>query len=142
LTPPTAGAPYTPAAVAAANPPPAAAPPAQPQNAGDWFKKLVDRPPPTKDAQGNEVQGKSPLDKLTGAIPGKPAGQQQAAAPEPATFAPVQDPTAQMAGPAGQLFTQVLAASAKPLTWSSRPYGWDAGQQMVPGMTLNSMGQG
>ena len=65
-----------PTAVAAQTPPPAA-----PQNAGDWVKKFVDRPPPTKDAQGNEVQGKSPLENLTGAIPGKPAGQQQAAAP-------------------------------------------------------------
>ena len=115
-------------------------PPPHPRTPAIGSRSSSTKPEPTKDAQGNAVQGKSPLEALTGAIPGKPAGQ--AAAPEPATFAPVQDPTAQMAGPAGQLLTQVLAASAKPLTWSSRPYGWDAGQQMVPGMTLNSMGQG
>ena len=137
LTPPTAGAPYTQAAVAAANPAPA---PAQPQNAGDWFKKLITRPEPTKDAQGNDVQGKSPLERLTGAIPGKPAGQQgQPAAPDAPTFAPVQDPMGQMAGPAGQLLTASQQAAATPLSWSSMPYGSNAGQRM-PGMTLNTTG--
>ena len=137
LTPPTAGAPYTPAAVAAANPPPA---PAQPQNAGDWFKKLITRPEPTKDAQGNDVQGKSPLERLTGAIPGKPAGQQgQPAAPDAPTFAPVQDPMGQMAGPAGQLLTASQPGGGDASSWSSMPYGSNAGQRM-PGMTLNTTG--
>ena len=38
-----------PTAVAAETPP-------APQNAGDWVKKFVARPPPTTDAKGNQVQ--------------------------------------------------------------------------------------
>jgi hypothetical protein len=109
------------------------------------FDKFMTRPAPTKDAEGNEVQGKSPIEKLAGAIPGgkSSGGQQQAAAPTPATFAPVQDPMAAMAGPAAQLYTTVQQAAAKPLSWSSRPYGWDAGLQMTaPGMSLNTTGYG
>ena len=111
-----------------------------PQNAGDFFKKLITRPPPTKDAQGNEVQGKSPLEGIASSF--KPAGgQQQAAAPQPASFAPVQDPMAGLAGPSSQMFQAVSQAAARPLSWSSTPYGSVAGQQYPGrGTTLNSMG--
>ena len=111
-----------------------------PQNAGDWLKKLAARPPPTKDANGNEVQGKSPLENIANSF--KPAGgQQQAAAPEPAQFAPPQDPMAQLAGPSSQMFQAVSQAAARPLSWTSTPYGSMAGQQYgMPGTTLNSRG--
>jgi hypothetical protein len=138
LTPPTAGAPYTPEAVAAANPPAAAQPP---QNIGDWLKKIAAKPV-TKDAQGNEVQGKSPLESIASSF-AKPANQQAPAIPEMQQAMPGQDPTAQLAGPASQLFQTVSQTAAKPLTWSSRPYGWDAGQQFgAPGATLNTTGYG
>ena len=102
----------------------AAAPP--PQNAGDLFKKLVTRPPPTKDAKGNQVQAKSPLENIANSF--KPAGgQQQAAAPQPAPFAPFQDPMAGMAGPSSQMFQAVSQAAARPLSWTSTPYGSIAG---------------
>jgi hypothetical protein len=42
---------------------------------------------------------------------------------------------------AGQaLLGQVLEQSAKPLTWSSRPYGAGVAGPQIPGTTLNSMG--
>jgi hypothetical protein len=132
LTPPTAGAPYTPEAIAAANPPAAAQPP---QNVGDWLKKIATKPPPTKDAQGNDVEQKSPLQKVADRF----ATPANAAPPEippmPAMY-PAQDPTAQLAGPSQQLFSAVSAAAAKPLSWSSAPYGSGAGQL---GTTLNSV---
>ena len=122
------------AAVAAETPPPNLNP----------FQKLFTRPEPTKDAQGNDVQGKSPIEKIASGLGGAAKGgqQQQAGAPQPAQFAPVQDPMAQMAGPAAQLYSTVQAQAAKPLSWSSRPYGWDAGLQMTPGMSLNTTGYG
>ena len=131
---PTPAAP-NPTAVAAETPPPAA-----PQNAGDWFKKLVARPPPTTDAKGNPVQAKSPLENIASSF--KPAGgQQQAPAPQPAQFAPPQDPMAGLAGPSSQMFQAVSQAAARPLSWTSTPYGSVAGQQYPGrGTTLNSMG--
>jgi hypothetical protein len=141
LTPPTAGDPYTSAAVNAANPPAAAAAPPAPEL--NSVQKFFTRPEATKDAEGNEVQGKSPIEKLAGNLGGAAKGGQQAAAPTPATFAPVPDPMAAMAGPAAQLYTTVQQAAAKPLSWSSRPYGWNAGLQMTaPGMSLNTTGYG
>ena len=105
---------------------------------------MFTRPEPTKDAQGNDVQGKSPIEKLAAAIPGgKSGGQQQAGEPQPAQFAPVQDPMAAMAPAAAQLYSTIQAQAAKPLSWSSRPYGYDAGLQMTaPGMSLNTTGYG
>jgi hypothetical protein len=138
LTPPTAGDPYTSAAVNAANPPAAA--PAPPQGLWD---KLNTPAQSTTDAKGNEVKGKTPLENITGGLEemsGK-KGDQQKAAPEPAQFAPPQDPMAQMAAPAAQLYNTVQSLAAKPLSWGTRPYGWEAGPQ-IPGMTLNSAGYG
>ena len=74
LTPPTAGAPYTPEAVAAANPAPAA--PAAPTfgqaiasgDVGGMLHAALTKPPPTTDAQGNTVESKSPLQKIAGAV--------------------------------------------------------------------------
>ena len=119
-TPATAGAPYAP-----------------PQNAGDWLKKLITKPV-TKDAQGNEVKGKSPLESLAGNVPTSQQNQPTVAALPVAQ--PVMDPMGQLAGPASQLFSTVSAAAAKPLSWSSAPYGSNAGQQMARGMTLNQSG--
>jgi hypothetical protein len=116
------------AAIAAAKPP---------QNIGDWINKGLTRPADTVDKDGNPVKSKSPLEKLASNF-AKPEGQQAPAAPEAAQFAPVQDPMAALAGPAAQLYSSIQAASAKPLSWSSRPYGYDAGQQM--GTTLNTAG--
>jgi hypothetical protein len=134
LTPPTAGAPYTPEAVVAANPPAAVQPP---QNVGDWLKKIATKPV-TKDAQGNEVQGKSPLESIAGSF-AKPAGSEAPSIPSMPVMQPVQDPTMQLAGPSQQLFSAVSAAAAKPLSWSSTPYGSGAGQL---GTTLNATGYG
>lgn len=108
------------------------------------LQKFFTRPPSTKDAQGNDVQGKSQAEKIADLLPsGKQGGQQQqAATSQPAQFAPAQDPTAQLAGPAAQLYNTVQATAAKPLSWNSRPYGWNAGLQQIPGMTLNSAGYG
>jgi hypothetical protein len=110
----------------------------------NFVQKLFTRPEPTKDAQGNDVQGKSPIEKLAGSLGGaaKSGQQQQASAPTPATFAPVQDPMAGMAPAAAQLYTTIQAQAAKPLSWTSRPYGWDAGLQTAPGMSLNTTGYG
>ena len=129
--------PTSPTAVASAAP--AAPADAPPQNVGDWIKKAITRPPPMKDAQGNPVQGKSPLENIANAIkppqqqqaPAAPDPQQAAAAPDPQQqLGPVQDPTAQMMGPSQQLLTAAIAAGAKPLSWSARPFGYQAGQQM------------
>ena len=135
LTPSTAGAPYTPTAVADANPAPA--PPAAPAAPQSWADRLFKRPEPTVDKDGKEVQGKSGIEKLTeGMGEAKPAAAPAAMESQPMLQA--QDPMAGMAGPAAQMFAQMQAAAAKPLSWTSKPYGWDAGQQW--GTTLNSTG--
>ena len=103
------------------------------------MQRLLTKPPPTKDAQGNEVEGKSPLQKIAGAVGDvaqKPAPE--VAAMQPAM--PVQDPDPGLAPAASQLFQTVQQAAMRPLTWSSRPYGWNAGQQL--GTTLNATGYG
>ena len=101
-----------------------------------WLQKAMTRPAPTKDKDGNPVQGKSPLEKIASSFDKQPGEAPQP--PPPQQFGPVQDPMAQMAGPAAQLFASVQAAAAKPLSWTSRPYGSGAGQQM--GTTLNTAG--
>ena len=95
---PTPAAPNA-AATAAETPPP--------QNVGDWIKKGFTRPPPTTDEKGNQVQGKSPFENLASSFGGKTGQQQAPAAPEPAAFAPPQDP---MAGLAGSVEPDVLQA--------------------------------
>ena len=93
--------------------------------------------PTTTDAQGNQVQGKSPADKLADAI--APAAKQAPQIPEVQQAAPAQDPDPGLAPAASQLFQTVQTAAARPLTWSSRPYGSNAGFQ---GTTLNATGYG
>jgi D-alanyl-D-alanine carboxypeptidase len=121
----------------------AAAPPDQ-QN---WGQKLFAKPPPTKDAQGNTVEGKSPVEKLAGSF-AKPAAAAPAA-PEQQQIMPVQDPDPGLAPASSQLFTAVQAAAAKPLSWNSRPFGYGVGQMPIDptmmagqGTTLNSSGYG
>ena len=142
LTPPTAGAPYTPAAVAAANPAPAApsfGDAAAKGDVGGMLHAALTKPPPTKDAQGNTVEGKSPLQKLAGAV-GDVIQKPAPAAPTPQPIMPAQDPDPGLAPASSQLFQTVQQAAMRPLTWSSRPYGWNAGQQL--GTTLNATGYG
>ena len=93
--------------------------------------------PTTTDAQGNQVQGKSPADRLADAI--APAAKQAPQIPEVHQAAPVQDPDPGLAPAASQLFQTVQTAAARPLTWNSRPYGSNAGFQ---GTTLNATGYG
>ena len=93
--------------------------------------------PTTTDAQGNQVQGKSPADKLADVI--APAAKQAPQIPEVQQAAPAQDPDPGLAPAASQLFQTVQTAAARPLTWSSRPYGSNAGFQ---GTTLNATGYG
>ena len=96
--------------------------------------------PTTKDAQGNDVQGKSPLEKAAGAL-GNIAGGEKGAPEVPAMSSamPVQDPDPGLAPAAQQLFSTVQANAARPLTWSARPYGYNAGFQ---GTTLNATDYG
>ena len=83
-----------------------------------------------KDAQGN-----SPLDKALPQAPQKPA----ITLPELPQMPAMQDSSAAIAPGAQALMAQVMAQRAKPLTWSNRPYGYDAGPQAM-GTTLNSTG--
>ncbi len=144
LTPPTAGAPYTPEAVAAANPPPTFGESIAKGDVGGALRAALTKPPPTKDAQGNPVEQKSPLEKVGDAISSQ--GQKQAPAiPEQQQAMAVQDPDPGLAPAAQQLFSTVQAAAAKPLTWTSTPYGSTAGLQrpLGPiGTTLNATGYG
>jgi D-alanyl-D-alanine carboxypeptidase len=118
-------------AVAAATPAPA--------DTGNALQRLLTKPPPTKDAQGNTVEGKSPLQKIAGAV-GDVAQKEAPAAPTPQPIIPAQDPDPGLAPASSQLFQTVQQAAMRPLTWSSRPYGWNAGQQL--GTTLNATGYG
>ena len=57
--------------------------------------------------------------------------------------APAVDPDPGLAPASQQLFQAVSQSAAKPLSWSSRPYGWNAGQQMGQlGTTLNATDYG
>ena len=143
LTPPTAGAPYTSEAVAAANPAPAAPTFGQAIASGDVggaIKAAFTKPPPTKDAQGNTVEGKSPADRLADAI--APAGRQPAPIPEMQGPVPAQDPDPGLAPAAQQLFSTVSQSAARPLSWTSAPYGANAGLVRPGGTTLNQTGYG
>ena len=103
---------------------------------GGAFKAALTKPT-TKDAQGNDVQGKSPLEKL--AALGENDKSQAPAALAPLAIMPAQDPDPGLAPAAQQLFQTVSAAAARPLSWNSRPYGYNAGFQ---GTTLNQTGYG
>ena len=85
---------------------------------------------------GQEQPGTSSVDKLASAFQPQQQAQQQVQSPP---MLQPQDSSAAMIGPSQQLLAQILASSAKPLTWSSRPYGSGAGLQ-VPGATLNTTG--
>jgi hypothetical protein len=152
LTPSTAGPEYTPTAVAAANPVPAAPPPptfseaAAKGDVGGMFKSLITKPPPKKDAQGNEVEQKSTLENVASAFGGK-GGEERGPAPIPEMPAApvVTDPTPGLAPAAQQLWSTVAQAAARPLSWTSDPYGSNAGLQRIRqggGTTLNNTGYG
>ena len=105
---------------------------------GGALKAALTKSAPTKDAQGNQVEGKSPLQKLAGAI-GDVAEKPAPVAPAPQQILPAQDPDPGLAPAASQLFQTVSQSAARPLTWSARPYGSNAGFQ---GTTLNATGYG
>ena len=87
------------------------------------------------DKDGNKTSG--PLGDLANAAGGAQRGGSSMAA-SPMLAAPEDNQGAQ-AQAGQQLLSQVLQQSAKPLSWSSRPFGQNAGPQ-VPGTTLNSAG--
>ena len=108
---------------------------------GGMLHAALTKPPPTKDAQGNTVEGKSPLQKLAGAVGDvaqKPAPE--VAAMQPAM--PAQDPDPGLAPAASQLFQTVSQAAARPLSWTSTPYGANAGLIRPGGTTLNATDYG
>jgi hypothetical protein len=105
---------------------------------GGAIKAALTKPPTTKDAQGNDVQGKSPLQKLAGAI-GDVAEKPAPEAPAMSSAMPVVDPDPGLAPAAQQLYSTVAASAARPLTWNARPYGYNAGFQ---GTTLNATDYG
>src|SRR4029077_6418182 len=85
--------------------------------------------------KGEEGGGKGPLgtlgDQLNKAAPAPQASQMLQSAPDE------QGARAQ----AGQaLLGQVLQQGAKPLTWSSQPYGYGVAGPQIPGTTINSIG--
>ena len=108
---------------------------------GGMLHAALTKPPPTKDAQGNTVEGKSPLQKLTGAV-GDIAEKPAPAAPAPQPIMPAQDPDPGLAPAASQLFSTVQQSAARPLSWSSAPYGSNAGLIRPGGTTLNATGYG
>lgn len=84
-----------------------------------------------------EDGGKGPLGKLGDQLGGKAAPQSSSSPMLPAPSMGDQGAQAQ----AGQaLLGQVLQQGAKPLTWSSQPYGYGLAGPQTPGTTLNSMG--
>ena len=108
---------------------------------GGALKAALTKPPPTKDAQGNTVEGKSPLQKIAGAI-GDVAQKPAPEAPTAQAPMPVQDPDPGLAPAAQQLFSTVQQSAARPLSWSSAPYGSNAGLIRPGGTTLNATGYG
>ena len=108
---------------------------------GGMLHAALTKPPPTKDAQGNTVEGKSPLQKLAGAV-GDIAEKPAPAAPAPQPIMPAQDPDPGLAPAASQLFSTVQQSAARPLSWSSAPYGSNAGLIRPGGTTLNATGYG
>ena len=132
---------------------PAAPPPPTPGeliakgDVGGAVKALWTKPPPKTDAQGNQVEQKSTLENVADAFGSNGGGEQRGPAPIPEMqpMAPVQDPTPGLAPAAQQLWASVAQASAQPLTWTSAPYGSNAGLQRIRqggGTTLNNTGYG
>ena len=108
---------------------------------GGALKAALTKPPPTKDAQGNTVEGKSPLQKIAGAV-GDVAQKEAPAAPAAPQITPVQDPDPGLAPAAQQLFSTISQSAARPLSWTSAPYGANAGLIRPGGTTLNQTGYG
>ena len=90
----------------------------------------------TKGKEG-EGGGKSPLGKL-GEQLSKPAPLSSGRSPMLA--APSMDNQGAQAQAGQALLGQVLQQGAKPLSWSSQPYGYGMAGPQIPGTTLNSMG--
>ncbi len=142
---PTTVAPTAPVAAAPAAPTFSEA--AAKGDVGGMFKSLITKPPPKTDDKGNQVEQKSTLENVADAFGSKGGGQQQGPAPIPEMApAPVAvDPMIGMAPAAQQLFQQVSQVTAKPLSWTSDPYGANAGLQRIRqggGTTLNNTGYG
>ena len=108
---------------------------------GGAIKAALTKPPATKDAQGNTVEGKSPLEKLASTV-GNVAEKPAPAAPAPQPIMPAQDPDPGLAPAASQLFQTVSQSAARPLSWTSAPYGSNAGLIRPGGTTLNQTGYG
>lgn len=91
-----------------------------------------------KDAAGNETPGSSALDKLAGLA--KPQQQQQQSGGSRGGEAMLpQDSTPMIGQAAQQLMAQTFANSAKPLSWSTMPYGSGVAGPQAPGTTLNGV---
>jgi hypothetical protein len=126
-----------------------------PEPEQNWWQKGLDKLTTNqKDEQGNEKRGTSPLAKIGKDLSG--GGQKTEVPPLQFPSAPPLD-NGQMAGAAEQMMAATMATYGKPLSWSSAPYGAGAGQTtappiytpppyavgpQIPGMTLNSLGQG
>ena len=108
---------------------------------GGMIKAALTKPPSTTDAKGNTVDGKSPLQKLAGAV-GDVAQKDVPAVPAMQAPMPVQDPDPGLAPAASQLFSTVQQSAARPLSWTSAPYGANAGLIRPGGTTLNATGYG
>ena len=93
----------------------------------------------TKDAAGNDKPGTSPVDQIAAAYKG--GQQQQGQQHSSGASAPMlsQDPVSRIAPAAQQLMAQTFAASARPLSWSTTPYGSGIAGPQVPGTTLNGV---
>jgi hypothetical protein len=122
----------TAAAPAAAPPPPTFKEALQKGDYGAAFQALTAQ---QKDQTGEDKPGTSALEKLGAGF--KPQQQQMQA---PQMQAP-EDTTPQVAPAAQQLMATTFANAAKPLNWSTLPFGYLAGPQ-APGTTLNSGGLG
>ena len=108
---------------------------------GGMIHAALTKPPPTKDKDGNTVEGKSPLQKLAGAV----GDVAQKATPDVAPLqpaAPAVDPDPGLAPASQQLFQAVSASAARPLSWTSTPYGANAGLIRPGGTTLNATDYG
>ena len=108
---------------------------------GGMIHAALTKPPPTKDKDGNTVEGKSPLQKLASSV----GDVAQKATPDVAPLqpaAPAVDPDPGLAPASQQLFQAVSASAARPLSWTSTPYGANAGLIRPGGTTLNATDYG
>lgn len=122
------------------SPPASAAPtPSLGQNIakGDVGAALAQLTGDKKDASGKDQPGTSALDKLAGLTKG---GQQQQSGGSRGGEAMLPQDSTPMIGPAAQqLMAQTFAASAKPLSWSTTPFGSGIAGPQAPGTTLNGV---